>query len=505
MKKSISIFLFVLTLIQVSTQGVGAQTVEEIDQDIKTKESEVQQIDQELSASQQEYADLVEQSKELSQKIEETGKKIEGTESEIENITNEIPEIENRAKTTLSMLQKNNHINYVIQILNNNDESGADKIRATVAANKLTSSSYDSVVLLAEKVDSLGQEKENLNQLTTQLADEQESADKKTNELIALIEQKESEKISQESELETQAAQKKFLEDAGCKEGDVYGVDCGIKIPEVQPVVQQESKSDKSNAQEEAQAKAEEEQTKAQKEREEAEAKAKAAEEAAKKQKDKAAQAKAEEEAKKAQAEAEAAKAAEEAARQKAEEEAVRQKAEEEAAAKEEAAAEEDVINNNTDNDSNDDASVPNAVGFRRPMRDGVVTNEYGGYDGYGGGHRGIDISNSPGTPIYATAPGVVIDAGSDGNRGNYVSIIHNVNGVNSVSAYWHMSSITVGVGQSVTSDTQVGAVGSTGIATGPHLHFGLDMNATTYSNARAINPRGYVSFPAKGTWFHSR
>ncbi len=67
------------------------------------------------------------------------------------------------------------------------------------------------------------------------------------------------------------------------------------------------------------------------------------------------------------------------------------------------------------------------------------------------------------------------------------------------------MSAITVSNGQRVTSDTQVGAIGATGIVTGPHLHFALDMNTKTFSNERAINPRNYISFPASGVWFHSR
>jgi murein DD-endopeptidase MepM/ murein hydrolase activator NlpD len=87
--------------------------------------------------------------------------------------------------------------------------------------------------------------------------------------------------------------------------------------------------------------------------------------------------------------------------------------------------------------------------------------------------HNGVDFSAPPGTPIYSTAAGTVIVAGDGGPCGNMVKIEHS-NGL--VSAYCHMSRFAAGlhVGEHVESRQLVGYVGSTGRATGPHLHFAI-------------------------------
>jgi len=94
--------------------------------------------------------------------------------------------------------------------------------------------------------------------------------------------------------------------------------------------------------------------------------------------------------------------------------------------------------------------------------------------------HAGTDYRASTGTPVYAVSPGTVILAGWNGGFGNTVEIRH-TNGY--VTQYAHMSRIRVRKGQSVARGTVVGAVGSTGYSTGPHLHFGLRVNG------RWINP----------------
>ncbi|MGH7280412.1 MAG: M23 family metallopeptidase [Polyangiaceae bacterium] len=87
--------------------------------------------------------------------------------------------------------------------------------------------------------------------------------------------------------------------------------------------------------------------------------------------------------------------------------------------------------------------------------------------------HNGVDFAASPGTPIYSTAAGNVIVAGDGGPCGNMVKIEH-ANGL--VSAYCHMSRFAAGLhsGQHVESRQLIGYVGSTGRATGPHLHFAI-------------------------------
>ena len=84
--------------------------------------------------------------------------------------------------------------------------------------------------------------------------------------------------------------------------------------------------------------------------------------------------------------------------------------------------------------------------------------------------HSGIDLLAAAGTPVRAAGAGTVTFAGWDpGGYGNLVVIDH-ANGVS--SWYAHLSRIDVTAGAAVTTATQVGLVGATGNATGPHLHF---------------------------------
>jgi hypothetical protein len=84
--------------------------------------------------------------------------------------------------------------------------------------------------------------------------------------------------------------------------------------------------------------------------------------------------------------------------------------------------------------------------------------------------HPGIDLPAPLGTPVGAAAPGRVIFAALDwGGYGNLVEVAH---GRGVVSMYAHLSAFSVRVGQFVSTGTRVGRVGSSGEATGPHLHF---------------------------------
>jgi peptidoglycan hydrolase-like protein with peptidoglycan-binding domain len=86
------------------------------------------------------------------------------------------------------------------------------------------------------------------------------------------------------------------------------------------------------------------------------------------------------------------------------------------------------------------------------------------------GFHPGIDLSAATGTPVGAAAPGRVIFAAYDpSGYGRVVEVAH---GGGVVSMYAHLSSLSVGVGQSVATGTRIGRVGSSGESTGPHLHF---------------------------------
>lgn len=83
--------------------------------------------------------------------------------------------------------------------------------------------------------------------------------------------------------------------------------------------------------------------------------------------------------------------------------------------------------------------------------------------------HPGVDIAADAGTPIEAAAPGRVILAGPDGGYGNLI-VLDNGNGV--TTRYAHCSQILARIGETVGAGQTIGAVGSTGASTGPHLHF---------------------------------
>jgi murein DD-endopeptidase MepM/ murein hydrolase activator NlpD len=89
--------------------------------------------------------------------------------------------------------------------------------------------------------------------------------------------------------------------------------------------------------------------------------------------------------------------------------------------------------------------------------------------------HWGIDIAGSMGNPIYASDSGVVVYSGWNDRGYGYVVVIDHGNGWQTL--YAHMSQIYSGCGASVSSGVAIGAMGSTGRSTGPHLHFEL-MNA---------------------------
>lgn len=99
--------------------------------------------------------------------------------------------------------------------------------------------------------------------------------------------------------------------------------------------------------------------------------------------------------------------------------------------------------------------------------------------------HNGIDMACPQGTPIYATRAGTVTTASYQaGGAGYYVSINH---GDGFSSIYMHMTNYVVSSGQSVAAGQLIGYVGSTGVSTGPHLHFGVSY-AGTY-----VNPMAYI------------
>lgn len=92
--------------------------------------------------------------------------------------------------------------------------------------------------------------------------------------------------------------------------------------------------------------------------------------------------------------------------------------------------------------------------------------------------HHGADIGAPTGTPIHAFAAGTVTFAGERGGYGNMV-IVEHANGI--TSRYAHQSAMDVTVGQRVAAGEQLGQVGATGTATGPHLHFELRRDGESF------------------------
>ena len=133
-----------------------------------------------------------------------------------------------------------------------------------------------------------------------------------------------------------------------------------------------------------------------------------------------------------------------------------------------------------------DNPSFPansSTTGYIWPAK-GVLTSGYGWR--WGRMHRGIDIANSTGTPIYASSAGVVEKAGwNSGGYGNVVDIRHDDG---SLTRYGHNSRILVQSGQRVQQGQPIAAMGSTGFSTGPHSHFEVHP-----SGKGAVNPIAFL------------
>lgn len=128
-------------------------------------------------------------------------------------------------------------------------------------------------------------------------------------------------------------------------------------------------------------------------------------------------------------------------------------------------------------------------VPLANPLKNGFrLTSDFGTRnDPTRGGnrmHEGLDMASGYGTPIYATADGVVIAAGWAGAYGKLVKIRHEF-GVE--TRYAHMSEVRVTVGQRVSRGDQIGDMGSTGRSTGTHVHYEVRLGGA------AVNPMTFI------------
>jgi len=121
--------------------------------------------------------------------------------------------------------------------------------------------------------------------------------------------------------------------------------------------------------------------------------------------------------------------------------------------------------------------TTPSTLGYVMPTA-GAVGSGFGPRMhpilGYARMHNGLDMSGSTGQPIVSANSGRILYAGWRGGYGNAVIIDH---GAGVTSLYAHMSSIEATAGHSVGRGERIGAIGSTGLSTGPHLHFEIRVN----------------------------
>ena len=130
----------------------------------------------------------------------------------------------------------------------------------------------------------------------------------------------------------------------------------------------------------------------------------------------------------------------------------------------------------------------------RIPVKKAVLTSRFGPrrdpINGRSKMHSGIDFSAKRGTPIRAAGAGVVIKAERKGGYGRVVYIDH---GAGFVTRYAHLNSISVKEGETVASGSRIGTVGSSGRATGPHLHFEVRVLGD------AVDPAPFLGIKTRG------
>ena len=133
-------------------------------------------------------------------------------------------------------------------------------------------------------------------------------------------------------------------------------------------------------------------------------------------------------------------------------------------------------------------ASATGTGSLTHPVPGAAITSGFGGRvaptAGATTGHDGIDYGAGYGAAVYAADSGTVITAQYNSARGNYIVINHG-NGMQ--TWYQHLSSMSVTVGQTVARGQVIGNVGTTGISTGPHLHFEVHVGGVP------VNPLNYL------------
>jgi murein DD-endopeptidase MepM/ murein hydrolase activator NlpD len=129
------------------------------------------------------------------------------------------------------------------------------------------------------------------------------------------------------------------------------------------------------------------------------------------------------------------------------------------------------------------------AIPSVQPVSNLLFTSNFGirsdPFRGTAAMHAGVDIPGPIGTPIYATADGIVSNADRQGGYGNMVEVNH---GKGIATRYGHLSKILVAAGGRVTRGQMIGLMGSTGRSTGSHLHYEVRMDG------HAVNPVPFLT-----------
>jgi len=136
---------------------------------------------------------------------------------------------------------------------------------------------------------------------------------------------------------------------------------------------------------------------------------------------------------------------------------------------------------------------------LKTPLKYAHVTSGFGNRNhpllAYQAAHMGVDYGAPPGTPVWAVGDGVVKQAGWNGGCGLSVTIRHR-NGLETL--YCHLSGLSISAGKPVSQKQVIGAVGSTGLSTGPHLHYAV-LRGGAYINPTQLKvPR---DAPIKAAW----
>ena len=147
------------------------------------------------------------------------------------------------------------------------------------------------------------------------------------------------------------------------------------------------------------------------------------------------------------------------------------------------------------------------AVPSEKPVRTAEFTSGYGTRtDPFRGGaarHQGIDLAAPIGTPIYATADGIVVAAGwNSGGYGNLIKVDH---GRGIETRYGHLSAILVSPGQHVVRGQQIARMGSTGRSTGSHLHYEVRIDGGAVNPIPFMKSNDYlIAMQRNGAGTHS-